>query len=79
MSRRPRVPGTPGRRAVRIEVATGGNPVDALIRASAALPFRPAGVWSIAVHHDTGCPATPFGPMAACTCEIVELVARRAA
>ena len=67
MSRRGRVPGTPGGRTFRLEVATGGRPVAALIRPAAAIPSR------------RGCPATPFGPMEACTCEIVELLARRAA
>lgn len=79
MSRRRRIPGTAGAKVHRLEVATGGRPVDAYLRAVAALPLRRGEAWLTDVHHDDGCPATPDGPMAACTCEIVEIRARRAA
>ncbi len=64
---------------LRLEVATGGRPVEALLAALASCVLPRGEVWTIAVHHDDGCPATPAGPMARCTCEIVELVPRRAA
>jgi hypothetical protein len=64
----------------RLEVATGGDPARVLVRAVLALPRRRGEVWTVAVRHDDGCPALDAGgPMAACTCELVELRARRAA
>jgi hypothetical protein len=79
VSRRPRIPGMSRPRDIRLEVATGGNPTRAFLRAAMLIPWRPGEVWLTDVHHDDGCPATPDGPMAACSCEIVELRARRAA
>jgi hypothetical protein len=74
VKRRPRVPGT---WQWRLEVATGGDPIAALVRASRQMPRRP-GVWHVDVRHDAGCPASLDG-MSACTCEVVEVEARRAA
>jgi hypothetical protein len=79
MSRRlPRVPGTRADN-FRLEVATGGDPAGAFVRAAeASLRLRTKGVWLVDVRHDDGCPAIGAGPMRACTCEIVELRGRRA-
>jgi len=63
----------------RRDVACGGDPARSLVGALDELrAIRGGQVWSIGVGHDDGCPAMEFG-MPACTCEIVELVARRAA
>jgi hypothetical protein len=79
VSRRPRVPGTRSPRW-RKEIACGNDPTLALVRALSDLPAAGAGVWSIAVHHDDGCPAfEQGGPMGSCSCELVEIEARRAA
>ncbi len=79
MSRRPRVPGTSAS-TWRREVACGIDPTRALVQALDELRAIRAGqVWRIGVRHDDGCPAIDTGPMAACTCEIVRLEARRAA
>jgi hypothetical protein len=76
MSRVPRP--SDERREWRREVATGGSPTSALIAALDESPIR-AGIWSVAVRHDDGCAAINGGSMAACTCELVMLEARRAA
>lgn len=62
----------------RLEVATAGNPVEALARA--VMPWTsPSGVFRVSVAHDDGCPCTAAGaPMTGCTCEIVELTIARA-
>jgi hypothetical protein len=79
MSRRPRVPGT-NSSTWRREVACGADPTRALVRALAEVRAIRAGeVWSVGIGHDDGCPAIDTGPMAACTCELVRLEARRAA
>ena len=79
MSRRPRdrSPRSGGGRVVRLEVATGGRPVDALARALQVVSVR-GELWRVSVAHDDGCPALAGG-LPACTCELVELIARRAA
>ena len=79
MSRRPRVPGTEQPAVFRLAVATGGRPVDAFLQAVDSLPTDRGQVWTTAVHHDQGCPALDTGPIAICTCEIVEIAARRVA
>ena len=63
----------------RREVVCGGNPRKALVRALAPSPIRNGEIWSFAIQHDVGCPSLNAGGMAACTCEIVGLEARRAA
>lgn len=75
----PRVPGT-SKAALRLEVATGGNPDAALLRAVGLLPRARGGVWDIAISHDDGCPTlAPGQSLAVCSCEILELGARRLA
>lgn len=76
--RRHRVLGTTSP-SYRLEIATGGKPVTALLRALERMPVRRGQVWTTEVHHDDDCPAIATGPMAVCRCEIVELVARRVA
>jgi hypothetical protein len=71
--RRPRIPGTAGGRGFRVEVATGGDPVGALVRGMRALPVGRGELWDVAIRHDDGCPTLDGGTMLACTCEIVEL------
>jgi hypothetical protein len=61
-----------------LEVATGGDPIAALTRAAAIWSRKPQ-VISLAVRHDDGCPCLYGRSMFACTCEIVELEARRVA
>jgi hypothetical protein len=75
--RQPRVPGTT-RASFRVEVATGVDPERALIDAASTLPL-PAGLWRFDVLHDGGCPVIAGVAMRRCTCEIVQLRARRAA
>jgi hypothetical protein len=72
MSRRPRIPGTHGRRPsdLYLEVATGGRPVERLVAVFAELVPRGALV-DVAVHHDDECPCLDDRPMLACTCEVV--------
>jgi hypothetical protein len=78
--RRPRVPGTPSPgRSFRVEVATGGDPVGALARATRALPIRRGEVWTLSIAHDVGCPTLDAGALAMCTCEVVDVRGRRAA
>ena len=62
----------------RLEVATGGNPVEALARAIA--PLKSNGVYRASVAHDPGCPclSSAGAPMPYCTCEIVEITIDRA-
>jgi hypothetical protein len=77
--KRRRVPGT--RSATwRREVACGGDPVGAVVAACGEFrPFRRGDEWSIDVAHDDSCPALDGAGMPACTCEIIQLAARRAA
>lgn len=77
-ARRGRLPGTT-KAVYRVEVATGGKPVTALVRAMQQMPFARGQVWTTEVHHDDGCPALGTGPMHVCTCEVVEIAARRVA
>jgi hypothetical protein len=79
VSRRPRVLGTAAA-MWRREVACGIDPTRALVRALAEFrAIRPTGeVWIVGVGRDRNCPAIDTGPMAACTCELVRLEARRA-
>jgi hypothetical protein len=62
----------------RREVACGGDPQRALVRALGSSPVRRGEIWSFVIHHDDGCPAFEHG-MNACSCEIVGLEARQAA
>ena len=77
-ARRGRLPGTT-KAVYSLEVATGGRPVTALLRALERMPVRRGQVWTTEVHHDDGCPALGTGPMHVCTCEVVEIAARRVA
>jgi hypothetical protein len=62
------------RTVARLEVATGGDPVGALIGAlRTVLGGKPPRAYLVDVHHDDGCPAMTTGPMLACTCEVVLL------
>jgi hypothetical protein len=79
VTRRSRVPGR-RRPRYRREIACGNDPTAALAAAVLEPPVRPGTVWDLAVRHDDECPAFQRGgSMSACTCEIVELEARRAA
>jgi hypothetical protein len=64
--------------AERLKVATGGDPAGAVGAALDELRHGPAGVYDVAIRHDTGCPclADPR-PLTSCTCEIVEVERRR--
>lgn len=69
-------------RSWRIDVATGNDPVGALLRALDALiaaEGEAGDVWSFGAGHDEGCPVMGGAADAACDCEIVQLRARRAA
>ncbi len=76
--RRHRVLGTTSA-SYRLEVATGGKPVTALLRALERMPVGRGQVWATDVHHDDECPALGTGPMHVCTCEVVDIAARRVA
>jgi hypothetical protein len=71
--------GDDGSRVWRREIACGGDPQRALVRALATSPVRRGEVWSFGITHDTGCPALDGAGMPSCTCELVGLEARRAA
>lgn len=80
MKRPPRVPGTHSNVLWRREVATGGDPAGAVLLTLAEFRAIRAGeAWRVGVAHDAGCPALTGGGLAACSCEIVVLEARRAA
>ena len=79
MSRRHRVPGTPGDRVFRVEVATAGRPVQAYLAAVEAIGLRRGELWLTDMHHDDGCPGLEAESIPLCTCEIVEITARRVA
>lgn len=74
-----RIAGTSSSSGWKREIATGGDPVGAVVEAWRRLPRRPGGVWTMGISHDDGCPALAGRSMLACTCEIVWLEARRAA
>ncbi len=79
MTRPHRIPGTRSH-TWRRAVFTGNDPTAALLRAIQELQEVKRGqIWSVGVAHDDECPAVDVGPMSACTCEIVELTAKRAA
>jgi len=79
VSRRSRVPGTSSA-VYRRDVACGVDPTAALLQAVSELRAARAGqVWDLGVSHDDGCPSLDGGGMAACSCEVVRLEARRAA
>jgi len=79
MSRFPRIPGTRSN-VWRRDIACGGDPTGALVQALAEFRAVRAGhAWNVGIAHDEGCPALKAGGMSACTCEIVQLEARRAA
>jgi hypothetical protein len=64
----------------RREIVCGADPRSALARALLQLPVSGGEVWSIGVRHDDGCGSLePGASMQVCSCEIVELEARRAA
>jgi hypothetical protein len=60
---------------MRIEVATAGNPVRAMIAALMDHDVMPPGSMRlVSVAHDPGCPCTDAdAQLNACTCEIIEL------
>ncbi len=61
-----------------LSIATGADPVKAVAAAISGLPAVNPHVWRVSVAHDDGCPCTEDGkPMGYCTCEIVDLTARR--
>lgn len=64
-----------------IEVATAGAPMLAVISAHQTLRIseKPGSIISMGIHHDDGCPCLDGHGMGDCTCEIVQLVARRLA
>lgn len=59
------------------EIVCGANPPRALRRAIEDLLAGTGQVWDFAVHHEDGCPALGSRSMAACTCELVRLEAKR--
>ena len=77
--RRSSIPGTST--IYRREVACGIDPTRAIVQALAEFRAVRAGhIWSVDVQHDDGCPSLKAGgTMGACSCEIVQLEARRAA
>jgi hypothetical protein len=70
-------PDPPGSPDVVLEVAVGGRGPEALLEGLRRLGLRP-GLTRVSVEHDNGCGAIAAS-MAACTCELVRLVVRRAA
>jgi hypothetical protein len=75
-----RIPGTRSSTSWRREIACGNDPVEALLAAVDELRQVGRGeVWRIGVAHDNGCPALDGAGMPACTCELIQLEARRAA
>jgi hypothetical protein len=79
VTRPPRVPGTPGGRSYRLEVATGGRPLEAYLRAVGSLPLRRGELWVTDMQHDDGCPGWERESIPLCTCEVVWLTVRRVA
>jgi len=78
--RRRRIPRSSSSPTFRRDIACGVDPVRALLRAIDEFhQLRPGELWAMSVAHDAGCPSTEGGVMRDCTCEIVELTARRAA
>jgi hypothetical protein len=62
-----------------VNVATGGRPAEALAAAALQLTRGRPYVLRVGVHHDDGCPCLDGQSMRACTCEIVQLEAKRVA
>ena len=58
------------------DIATGGDPLHAYLRAMLPLTGGPQALHT-RIHHDDGCPCLRGLPMPACTCEIVRLVTKR--
>ena len=75
MKRPPSIPATRSP-LWRREIACGSNPAGALLKAIQESPVD-NGVWDLAVRHDDGCACTNGRSMSACTCELVQLEARR--
>lgn len=73
-----RILGTPSPRR-RVDVATGGDPVRALIAALAELAEPTGAVGVCHVGHDLGCPCLAGRPIGYCSCEIVSLTVERLA
>jgi hypothetical protein len=79
VSRQPRIPGTTTK-AWRCDVATGGDPTGALVRAIEEFrAIRRGHIWRLDISHDDGCAALAGRGMGACSCEVVRLEGRRAA
>jgi hypothetical protein len=63
--------------ARRLEIATGGKPLEVYVAAiRRTIPRGPA-VWSLAISHDDGCPTLTGHGMEACTCEVVWIEPRK--
>jgi hypothetical protein len=65
-----------------VDVACGGDPARAVLRAVSEILERQSNrgeVWRLGSGHDDGCPAMEGEGMESCSCEIVQLEARRAA
>lgn len=63
-----------------LDVATGGDPLRALLAAARALTGGETQLVTLGIGHDDGCPCVEAClPMPACTCEVVRLEARRIA
>jgi hypothetical protein len=62
-----------------VTVATGGDPVLALAKATRPWATDESAVLRIAVRHDKGCPCLQGHPMPACTCELVGVEGTRVA
>lgn len=62
--------------AIRVDVATGGEPEDALVEAMVEL-IDENGVYQTSVAHDDTCPCLLGEPPARCTCEIVAMLVLR--
>jgi hypothetical protein len=65
--------------AWRRSVATGGRPERAVCAALLEVPFNRGEVWTTDIQHDDGCLTLRGHGLRACSCEIVELKARRVA
>jgi hypothetical protein len=63
---------------MRTEIATGGDPAGALVKAIAETTPTDGGVYRVGVQHDEGCPCvTRQQPISSCTCEIISLKRKR--
>jgi hypothetical protein len=71
--------GRPSERRRRIEIATGGRPVEAYVAAMLNTIPRGPRIWSVEVSHDDGCPTLNSHGMDACTCEVIWIEPRKVA